>query len=208
MKKYDFSIIGKRFGRLTVLDFDHQDVRGKTYWLCRCDCGNNTIVKRGHLTNGAIVSCGCYQRERRIKHGFYGTPLYSSWDHMIQRCNNKNNDDYYRYGGRGITVCDEWSDFVIFRDWALNNGYEPGLSIDRINNNDGYYPDNCRWVDQQTQSNNTRRNHYVTWCGNTHTISEWARLFNIPYSVLYNRVYRGNMQDFEEYYGDCEDDFK
>lgn len=121
---------------------------------------------------------------------------------MKQRCTNERSDTYHSYGGRGIHVCDEWLDFENFRDWAFDSGYEPGLTIDRINNNDGYYPGNCRWADRRTQANNRRTNRFVTYGGDTHTIAEWARLFEISYQKLLGRVNRGDMRDFEEYFGD------
>ena len=119
---------------------------------------------------------------------------------MHQRCNDANHTSYHRYGGRGIKVCDEWGKFESFRDWALNSGYELGLTLDREHNDSGYYPDNCRWVTQQTQTNNRSTNHFITYNGDTHTIAEWARLFQVNYSTLQGRIKRGNMQDFEKYF--------
>lgn len=124
---------------------------------------------------------------------------------MRQRCNNPSHNSYVRYGNRGIFVCDEWLSFENFRDWALNNGYEEDLSIDRIDVNDGYYPENCRWADSITQQNNRRNNHYVTWGGESHTIAEWARIFGITYNALYYKVLHDNMSDFEEYFANVGD---
>lgn len=203
-KKYELrteDITGKRFGRLTVLGFDHMDRWGSSYWMCECDCGDTTVVSRKHLLDGHVTSCGCWNVDSHVTHGFSDNVLYHTWVSMRQRCNNPKQTSYENYGGRGITVCDDWDDFENFRDWAISNGYSNELTIDRINNDDGYYPENCRWVDNKTQANNRRTNRLVTYSGNTHTVSEWARIMNVNYSTLLTRVKRGNMQDFEEYYG-------
>ena len=121
---------------------------------------------------------------------------------MRQRCDNVDHKFYQRYGGRGIKVCDEWTDFEHFRDWAIDNGYETGLTLDRECNDDGYYPENCRWVTQQIQTNNRSTNHFITYNGDTHTVAEWARLFKVNYSTLQGRIKRHDMRDFEEYFGE------
>lgn len=199
----DYSIIGKRFGRLVVIDLDHVDeFRHSTWWRCKCDCGNFTTVYRGGLTSGDIISCGCYRSEHKheygLKHGLARHPLYTVWAGMIQRCTNQKASNYSRYGGRGIQVCEEWkNDFVSFYDWSMNNGYETGLTLDRIDNHLGYYPDNCRWTDRQTQQNNTRRNRFVTFNGETHTITQWSRILNVNHETLRYRIEHGNMSDFE-----------
>lgn len=207
-KRHDYKIedlSGRRFGSLTALSYAYRSDVGHIYWNCRCDCGNEVTVRANSLLRGDTTSCGCYvrshNRELNTKHGMYGTPLNSVWNSMKQRCNNPNHQAYKNYGARGIFICDEWNDFENFRDWALSNGYEEGLTIDRINNDDGYYPENCRWVDMITQANNRRTNTYITWNDETHTIAEWARLFGITYSALIQRIHRGNMKIFEEYFG-------
>lgn len=197
-------LTGHRFGRLAVLARDPNSRNGHIYWRCLCDCGNETAVRSGNLISGRTTSCGCHQREtiREIMttHNMSNNSLYSVWRSMKSRCNSPNNAGYKNYGGRGIFICDEWDDFENFRDWALNNGYKEGLSIDRIDNDDGYYPGNCRWADAITQQNNKRNNRHVTYDRETHTISEWARLFNISHSILRHRMDRGDMRDFEEYF--------
>lgn len=126
------------------------------------------------------------------KHGKSGDPLYGICTQMIARCHNPNNASYYNYGARGITVCDEWRyDRTKFVDWAKENGYRKGLSIDRIDNNKGYSPDNCRWVERLVQQNNTRKNRFLTVDGETHTISEWARIKGISKSSIEGRLRRG-----------------
>ena len=201
----DYSIIGKRFGRLVVLDLDHVSEKNhNSWWKCQCDCGREVVVYRGSLTSGDSISCGCYHREHvrdfSKTHGMSSTPLYSTWSGMVQRCTNPNAKNYERYGGRGVTVCSEWDDFKNFHDWAVTHGYEQGLTIDRKDNDLGYSPDNCRWVDRITQQNNTRRNKLVTFNGETRSIAEWSRILGINHETLQYRVNRGNMNDFEQYF--------
>lgn len=200
-----YNISGQKFGRLTVLSFDHVGSYGHSYWLCECDCGNTTVVERSNLLNGGTVSCGCYGREQSrmgsVTHGLSNTRLYKIWMDMKGRCNNTHDHAYDRYGGRHITVCEEWDDFENFYKWAATNGYAPELTIDRIDNDDGYYPDNCRWVDDTNQANNRRSNTRITYNNETHTIAEWARIFNVIYNSLLGRIKRGDMSDFEEYFG-------
>ena len=202
----DYSIIGKRFGRLVVLNLDHVSEKNhNSWWKCRCDCGREVVVYRGSLTSGDSISCGCYHREHvrdfPKTHGMSSTPLYSTWSGMVQRCTNQNAKNYERYGGRGVTVCSEWeNDFKNFHDWAVMHGYEQGLTIDRKDNDLGYSPDNCRWVDRITQQNNTRRNKLVTFNGETRSIAEWSRILGINHETLRYRVNRGNMNDFEQYF--------
>ena len=121
-------------------------------------------------------------------HGMSDTRLYRIYKHILNRCNNKNDNRYDRYGARGITICEEWKDFNHFAEWALANGYNDKLSIDRINVNMGYSPDNCRWADAHQQSNNKSNNKLYTYNSATHTIAEWATLYNIPYKRLWKRL--------------------
>lgn len=201
----DYSIVGKRFGRLTVIGLDHVGKHRGTWWKCRCDCGAETVAYRGCLTSGDTTSCGCYRREHLSEygktHGLTRHPLYSVWSGMVQRCTNPKAQNYRRYGGRGIDVCEAWKcSFESFYNWAIENGYSTGLSIDRINNSLLYAPDNCRWVTRTAQQNNTRRNHSVTYNNETHTLAEWSRMLGVNHETLRYRVLHNNMNDFKNYF--------
>ena len=198
------NLIGMRFGRLTVVSLGEslRRANGKTRrrWNCVCECGNDVLVRTDSLLSGGTQSCGCLQRERASEtmktHGGADSRLYNVWCTIKQRCYNPKNKAYHRYGGRGIVMCDDWKDsFESFRDWAMQNGYDSNANrgictIDRIDNDGKYEPSNCRWVSQQEQMNNVSYNHDITYNGETHTLAEWARLFDIPYSKLSQRINR------------------
>lgn len=183
-------LAGQKFGRLTAIEY-----LGKNKWLCKCECGNEVEVRGTFLQNGHTQSCGCYHKEQAraysTKHGMKGTRLYRIWNRMKDRCNNVNNYDYARYGERGIKVCDAWlTDFEAFHDWAMNNGYQDGLTIDRIDVDGNYEPDNCRWATSKQQARNTTRNRYYTINGETHCLSEWCEILNLKYSKISKRITR------------------
>lgn len=193
-------LAGQRFGRWTVLERVGKR-SGKLTWLCRCDCGKTKSVVGTTLTRGRSRSCGCFRiddlKARKTTHGETNkTRLYSIWHNMLSRCRNPKNKNYKDYGGRGITVCPEWENsYVAFRDWAYANGYSDDLSIDRINNDKGYNPDNCRWATVTEQTNNRRNVKQITFNGETHTIREWSVLTGIAYEIIYGRLNAGLSAD-------------
>lgn len=183
---------GKKFNRLTVIKRTSGTIKKHTYWECKCDCGNTTIVASQKLKNGSTKSCGCYGKEKVTRHGMWNTRVYKIWCNMKSRCNNSKLDVYEYYGARGITVCEEWeNDFMSFYKWAMDNGYDEKLTLDRIDVDKNYEPNNCRWVTMKTQANNTRRNHIIEYKGAKHTISEWADLVGINKKILAHRLERG-----------------
>ena len=191
-------ITGKKFGRLTVVVRGEDYISPKGYrginWVCVCECGKTVIVRGCNLKSGASRSCGCIVEEKpnHTTHGLSNKRLYSIWKGIKDRCNNPNNSSYDDYGGRGISVCADWNDcFMSFYQWSIEHGYTDGLSINRIDNNGSYCPDNCEWADSITQANNTRRNHYVTYNGKTQSISHWEREYDIPYNRLKDRLKNG-----------------
>lgn len=191
--KYPKDITGIRFGRLTVIE--KAGVKGagkrgsKSLWLCKCDCGNEKVILRNSLVSGITKSCGCLGRENKrtmhLKHGMAKTRLWNIWCGIKDRCNRPNNQDYGRYGGRGISICDEWkNDFQSFHDWSMKNGYREDLTIDRIDNDGNYCPDNCRWVTRKEQT----RNRSIT---RTIPLARIAEIDCITYQEAYDKYVRG-----------------
>lgn len=189
-------LTGQRFGRLVVVKRADNSADGRARWLCKCDCGQSKTVLGEHLKKGRTKSCGCAKSEssskRFKKHGGRNSKLYRIWSNMKDRCNNPDCKAYSDYGGRGIKVCKEWlDDFSAFQKWALANGYKEGLTIDRKNNNKGYSPDNCRWVDRKIQGNNKRNCRYITYKGQRKTVAEWSDITGIPHDTLLYRLNHG-----------------
>lgn len=186
MRKNFIDMTGQRIGRLTVVQRAPQnDAKGTAMWICVCDCGETRTLRGAVLRSGKTVSCGCYNRDRQTSHGGSKTRLYQIWINMRRRCTDQREKDYPRYGGRGITICPEWSaSFETFRDWALANGYRNDLTLERRNNDGPYSPENCKWATLQEQANNRRDNVTVTVNGKTHTLAEWERILGIRYGAL------------------------
>lgn len=157
-------ITGQRYGRLVAIRSHHNDGK-REYWECKCDCGNTVIVRKSHLRAGKILSCKCQRKENSIKalstvRGLSKTRLHRIWQNMRNRCYYKNLPEFKYWGGRGITVCNEWKNsFLAFYDWSMANGYNDNLSIDRIDVDGNYCPDNCRWATAAEQQKNRRVNH-------------------------------------------------
>lgn len=194
MAKKIIDLRGQHFGRLVVVGF-----RGMRYnqatWLCKCSCGNQSVVLIGNLRSGSTKSCGCLKIEVRNKHNqdsathrMTGTRPYRIWNNMKDRCFNKNSKDYNNYGGRGIRVCPQWDkSFEAF--WAdMGPTYGETLQLDRRDNNGNYEPKNCRWVTAKEQINNTRVNKLITYKGKTKTQSQWSDELKIHRAVIAHRL--------------------
>lgn len=184
-KLYNFvDISGCRYGRLQVLKYV-----GEKKWLCVCDCGNEVITTGKNLRSGNTKSCGCLQsdnrRRKRVESPAKKSAHYSRWTSMKSRCENPRDPSYANYGGRGIKVCKEWHDFNTFRKWAESSGYEKGLTIDRIDVNGDYCPENCRWATNKEQQRNKRCNVVIEHNGERKCASEWAEKFNVdPENII------------------------
>ena len=187
-------LIGKNFGRWKVLSRNQN--RGKhPYWQCICECGKARSVNQSSLITGLSKSCGCLSKEvtaatgraNRV-HGGAGSATYRIWQSMIQRCRNSNLEIFKYYGGKGITVCDEWLDYSTF---LRDMGERPkGRSIDRIDGGKGYYKDNCRWATNKEQSRNIRTNRNVTYNGVEKSLSQWCEELNLNYQAVHSRLTR------------------
>jgi len=202
---------GMKFGRLTILGLSDEykiDSKGGKHllWVCRCDCGN-VVQKTSHdfsYSSRKVPSCGCYMSDMArglfTKHGATlnrnTERLYVVWNGIKQRCLNPNNQYYGAYGGRGITICNEWkTDYTAFKEWAYDNGYDENASsqqctIDRIDVNKGYFPENCRWVSAKEQSVNRTNNRILEYLGEKHTVSEWSEIVGLPQGTLNGRLNR------------------
>ena len=180
---------GERYGRLLVLEHYGKDHRGKHLWKCVCDCGNEVVVRGEYLKSGHTKSCGCNKSiSHTITHGKSKSRLYKIWVGMKERCYNPNRNSYCWYGAKGICVCDEWDDFENFYDWSMNNGYSDELTIDRIDSNGNYCPENCRWSTDREQANNRSTNRIIEYNGESHTLEEWSRITGIASNTIRMRL--------------------
>lgn len=187
-------VTGQKFGKLTAIySLHNHHKKDVTHWLCVCECGNFKEVSTTLLRRGTTKSCGCLLKQGHTIHGKSSTRLFTILQKMIGRCYNQNNPAYKDYGARGITICDEWlTDFMNFYNWAMDNNYQEGLTIDRIDPNGNYEPDNCRWADQKTQNRNRRNTKYVTYKGETKSLAEWCEILNLNYYTIRARIYKYN----------------
>lgn len=190
-KRLDFR--NKKIGRLTAIQIVGKDSHNNYVWECLCDCGNVTKVSSNNLKSGNTLSCGCLGKERRLAstktHGKRHTRTYHIWLNMKQRCENQLNPSYKNYGGRGISVCERWHDFSLF---LMDMGECPdSFSIERLDVNKGYSPDNCVWANKKDQANNTRVNIVIEYDGQKLTLKEWADKLGVNYWTLHSRYKRG-----------------
>ena len=199
-KRKPSDLTGYRFGYFEVTEELPPHIRknGKKVrvWDCVCICGNHRTLNRQEIITGKRKSCGCMAAELMRKsntvHGDSHTRRHNIWSGMRERCYTKTDSHYPGYGGRGITVCREWLlNYTAFRDWATANGYTDELSIDRIDNNGPYSPENCRWVNHRSQCNSTRRNHCIEINGEQKTIAEWSRISGVKGPTIRKRLLLG-----------------
>lgn len=191
-------LTGKKYGRLTVIKHIGKDKYNNAIWKCKCSCGNIITIRGATLRNGKAQSCGCLRKEmtkqlakNNIIHNMSNTRLYRVWQGMKSRCYYKQNNRYKDYGGRGIKVCNEWiHDFTAFYEWAINNGYQDNLTIDRIDVDGNYELSNCRWITSRDQQRNKRTSNLYTINGETRCLSEWCEKLNLNYNTVSTRIHR------------------
>ena len=206
-------LTGMKFNKLTVIALGKNPLsnnRRGAFWKCICECGGTITVRTDMLQSGNTSSCGCSKKQqdavnltKHFRHMEAHTRLYNEWSGIKARCNNPNNHSYERYGGRGIFICDEWNLlYENFRDWALSKGYKKGLTIDRIDNNGGYEPNNCKWTDNKTQCRNRRSNMYVvdSKTDEKMIMLDYCNKYNLKYPAFVGRYHRrtkGNLLNSE-----------
>lgn len=188
MSKF-IDITGERFNKLVVLKRLENEPNGVAKWLCRCDCGKETVVRGSNLKSGAVKSCGCLKYAPKNTNHLSKTSLYRVFANMKIRCYNKNSKSFKNYGGRGIKICDEWlAGFENFYNWALQNGYKKGLTIERINNDGDYAPSNCKWITKSEQPKNRTNCLKITYNGKTQILKEWCDELNLDYKLIHGRI--------------------
>lgn len=195
MGRKALDITGQIFTRLKVIKRDFSFTGKATKWICLCDlenggCGELTVVSAHHLKSGGIKSCGCLVKDKASTHGLSDIPEYNIWRHVKDRCRNDRNGNYKRYGGRGITMCDEWFDSfeAFYNDMGLRPG--EGYSIERIENDKGYYKDNCKWATKQEQANNRSTSIFYTYKRVSKTLPAWCRELNLDFGLISCRIYQ------------------
>ena len=189
---------GDRYGRLTVVEEVEQDGYLRRF-VCLCKCGTTTTAVLQRLRNGTKHSCGCLHKESSaangranpaVTHSRSDQPIYNTWRGMLGRCKHRSNRFYHNYGGRGISVCDEWQDAATFIKWAFENGWKEGLQIDRVDNDGNYCPGNCRFVTRKQNCRNARHNIMITFGQTTQSLAAWAEQYGLHQKTLNNRIYR------------------
>jgi len=185
-------LLGQVFERLTVIEYAGRLGKYRfTHWKCKCTCGTVKIIRSSHLVAKRTLSCGCIQRERTkerfMTHGQYNTSEYRTWCHLRERCSNPNDKGYPNYGGRGISVCDRWKSFEnFFAD--VGKRPTPSHTLDRIDNDGNYCPENCRWATWSQQMRNRRNTRMLTLHGETKCMTEWSQIKKIHIGTLWNRI--------------------
>lgn len=201
------NLTGRKFDRLTVLGLSPKKIGRKSYWVCKCICGNEILVRSDSLKAGDVRSCGCLKKEqdkinmtslngKNIKHGDAKPGnvkrIWREWSGIKKRTTNPKDKAFYRYGGRGIKMCDEWlNSYETFRDWAYENGYNDNLTIERIDINKGYEPSNCKWIPFNEQANNRRRTIWIEWNVKQQNLKQWADEYGLAYSCVVERYRKG-----------------
>ncbi len=183
-------LTGQRFGNLIAIEEDGR-IGTNVVWKCKCDCGNITRVRANSLLSGNTKTCGRGRIKAITTHNKTNTPLFNIWRNIKERCENRNYKTYGNYGGRGITLCDEWQSFESFYEWAIDNGYEKGLSIDRIDVDGNYEPSNCRWATPKQQARNRRSTVFIEHNGEKRSLAEWAEILGVRFNTLQWRYYNG-----------------
>ncbi len=193
--------LGQQIQHFTVISFSHKNSGNHKYFNCRCVCGTIKVLLIEAIISGNTKSCGCLKNklggDAHRKHGLARDRIYEIWSGMKSRCTNPSKKNYKHYGARGISVCKEWSESLeVFNLWAISNGYNETLSIDRIDGNGNYEPSNCRWATSATQNNNRRGNHKITYNGKTQNIGQWHKELNlgITESTFYWRVFNWTIE--------------
>lgn len=189
------NLVGNKYGRLTVKSRAESNTR-RIKWLCLCDCGNEKVVSGENLMSGHTKSCGCLLREAITSHGMSNSKMYKRWSSMKGRCNDPNRKAYKDYGGRGIKVCKEWEESfdLFYRD--VIDGYKDGLELDRVNNDEGYSKENCRWVTRKENARNTRANRIID--GNN--LAKYCEEHGIKKNTIISRITKGGWDEKEALY--------
>lgn len=182
--------IGKKYGMLTITKEAVCEKPGVYVFEALCDCGNITKVREGNLLNGHTTSCRCFRKavgKRNVKHGGCGKRIYHIWDCIVERC-TKGTIASKHYAARGISICEDWKSFAKFEEWAYQNGYDDTLSIERIDVNGNYCPENCKWIPRRLQTRNQTTTHWVEYNGRRMSLAEACEIANMSYKTVHARI--------------------